>query len=256
MELEIKNVIKRYGNKAALDNFEFSFKEGVYGLLGPNGAGKSTLMRIITQNVRPTSGEVSLDGQNTFRMKEAYRRLIGYMPQQQAVYPFYTGRQFLNYMGLLKGEDKKTLKEKIEYYAGKVNLLDVIDDRLGTYSGGMKQRILIAQTFLGESKILIFDEPTAGLDPKERIHIRQLIHENSKDKIIIVATHVVQDIEDIADHIVFLKAGRVVRSGSPDGLIRELEGRISEKNKNNSASHIGMDNKYSLEDVYMDVFGM
>lgn len=239
MELTVKNVTKKYCAKAALDNFSFSFTEGVYGLLGPNGAGKSTLMKIITQNVRPTEGEVLLDGKNIFTMKESYRRLIGYMPQQQSVYSFYTGRQFLNYMGMLKGEKKKGLDDKIDAIAEKVNLSDVIDNKLGTYSGGMKQRILIAQTFLGDSKILIFDEPTAGLDPKERIHVRQLIHSNSKDKIIIVATHVVQDIESIADFIVLQKSGRVEKAASPEMLVEEL----------------GSEGEKSLEDVYMNIFG-
>lgn len=239
MELALKGITKQYGSKRALDDFSYSFEEGVYGLLGPNGAGKSTLMKIITQSVKPTGGEITLDGDDIFKQKEEYRKRIGYMPQQQTIYPFYTGRQFLNYMGLLKGEDRKSLDDKIQFYLEKVNLISVADKKIGTYSGGMKQRLLIAQTFLGDPDIMIFDEPTAGLDPKERIHVRNLIHDNSAGKIIIVATHVVQDIESIADCIVLQKEGKVAESDAPDKLVEKM----------------GVDPDQGLEGVYMKVFG-
>ncbi len=238
MELALKGITKQYGSKRALDDFSYSFEEGVYGLLGPNGAGKSTLMKIITQSVKPTGGEITLDGDDIFKQKEEYRKRIGYMPQQQTIYPFYTGRQFLNYMGLLKGEDRKSLDDKIQFYLEKVNLISVADKKIGTYSGGMKQRLLIAQTFLGDPDIMIFDEPTAGLDPKERIHVRNLIHDNSAGKIIIVATHVVQDIESIADCIVLQKEGKVAEADAPDKLVEKL----------------GVDPDQGLEGVYMKVF--
>ena len=238
MELALKGITKQYGSKRALDDFSYSFEEGVYGLLGPNGAGKSTLMKIITQSVKPTGGEITLDGDDIFKQKEEYRKRIGYMPQQQTIYPFYTGRQFLNYMGLLKGEDRKSLDDKIQFYLEKVNLISVADKKIGTYSGGMKQRLLIAQTFLGDPDIMIFDEPTAGLDPKERIHVRNLIHDNSAGKIIIVATHVVQDIESIADCIVLQKEGKVAEADAPDKLIEKM----------------GVDPDQGLEGVYMKVF--
>lgn len=238
MELALKGITKQYGSKRALDDFSYSFEEGVYGLLGPNGAGKSTLMKIITQSVKPTGGEITLDGDDIFKQKEEYRKRIGYMPQQQTIYPFYTGRQFLNYMGLLKGEDRKSLDDKIQFYLEKVNLISVADKKIGTYSGGMKQRLLIAQTFLGDPDIMIFDEPTAGLDPKERIHVRNLIHDNSAGKIIIVATHVVQDIESIADCIVLQKEGKVAEADAPDKLVEKM----------------GVDPDQGLEGVYMNVF--
>jgi ABC-2 type transport system ATP-binding protein len=238
MELALKGITKQYGSKRALDDFSYSFEEGVYGLLGPNGAGKSTLMKIITQSVKPTGGEITLDGDDIFKQKEEYRKRIGYMPQQQTIYPFYTGRQFLNYMGLLKGEDRKSLDDKIQFYLEKVNLISVADKKIGTYSGGMKQRLLIAQTFLGDPDIMIFDEPTAGLDPKERIHVRNLIHDNSAGKIIIVATHVVQDIESIADCIVLQKEGKVAEADAPDKLVEKM----------------GVDPDQGLEGVYMKVF--
>lgn len=169
MELKLEHISKEYKNTTALDDFSMTFSEGIYGLLGPNGAGKSTLMKLITRNIKPTTGEIYLDETNIHDLKREYQRLIGYMPQQQEIYPFYTGRMFLAYMGLLKGVEKKMLNDEIEKYASKVNLLDVLDRKVGTYSGGMKQRLLIAQAFLGDSKIIIFDEPTAGLDPKERM---------------------------------------------------------------------------------------
>lgn len=239
MELKLEHISKEYKNTTALDDFSMTFSEGIYGLLGPNGAGKSTLMKLITRNIKPTAGEIYLDGTDIHTLKREYQRLIGYMPQQQAIYPFYTGRMFLAYMGLLKGVEKKVLNDEIEKYASKVNLLDVLDRKVGTYSGGMKQRLLIAQAFLGDSKIIIFDEPTAGLDPKERIHVRNLIHDNSAGKIILIATHVVQDIEDIASQIMLLKKGVLIEMAAPE----ILTGRITDKENPD------------LEDVYLSIFG-
>lgn len=239
MELKLEHISKKYKNTTALDDFSMTFSEGIYGLLGPNGAGKSTLMKLITRNIKPTAGEIYLDGTDIHTLKREYQRLIGYMPQQQAIYPFYTGRMFLAYMGLLKGVEKKVLNDEIEKYASKVNLLDVLDRKVGTYSGGMKQRLLIAQAFLGDSKIIIFDEPTAGLDPKERIHVRNLIHDNSAGKIILIATHVVQDIEDIASQIMLLKKGVLIEMAAPE----ILTGRITDKENPD------------LEDVYLSIFG-
>lgn len=239
MELKLEHISKEYKNTTALDDFSMTFSEGIYGLLGPNGAGKSTLMKLITRNIKPTAGEIYLDGTDIHTLKREYQRLIGYMPQQQAIYPFYTGRMFLAYMGLLKGVEKKVLNDEIEKYASKVNLLDVLDRKVGTYSGGMKQRLLIAQAFLGDSKIIIFDEPTAGLDPKERIHARNLIHDNSAGKIILIATHVVQDIEDIASQIMLLKKGVLIEMAAPE----ILTGRITDKENPD------------LEDVYLSIFG-
>ena len=239
MELKLEHISKEYKNTTALDDFSMTFSEGIYGLLGPNGAGKSTLMKLITRNIKPTAGEIYLDGTDIHTLKREYQRLIGYMPQQQAIYPFYTGRMFLAYMGLLKGVEKKVLNDEIEKYASKVNLLDVLDRKVGTYSGGMKQRLLIAQAFLGDSKIIIFDEPTAGLDPKERIHVRNLIHDNSAGKIILIATQVVQDIEDIASQIMLLKKGVLIEMAAPE----ILTGRITDKENPD------------LEDVYLSIIG-
>ena len=239
-QLICKNLLVGYEGKAILDPLNFEIHAGDHlCVVGENGAGKSTLMKLITRNIKPTAGEIYLDGTDIHTLKREYQRLIGYMPQQQAIYPFYTGRMFLAYMGLLKGVEKKVLNDEIEKYASKVNLLDVLDRKVGTYSGGMKQRLLIAQAFLGDSKIIIFDEPTAGLDPKERIHVRNLIHDNSAGKIILIATHVVQDIEDIASQIMLLKKGVLIEMAAPE----ILTGRITDKENPD------------LEDVYLSIFG-
>ncbi|MDE6025845.1 MAG: ATP-binding cassette domain-containing protein [Lachnospiraceae bacterium] len=228
MQLEFETLSKKYKNLLALNMVSCQLTEGIYGLLGPNGAGKSTLMKLLVQNIRPTSGCICMDGTDISRMGDEYKGMIGYMPQQQELFPFFTGRRFLNYMGLLKGMNKNELPEAIEIIAGKVNLLDVLDKKIGGYSGGMKQRLLIAQAFLGDPKIVIFDEPTAGLDPKERIHARNLIAENAEDKIILIATHVVQDIEYIANKVILLKKGKIVEIDSPENMQQQLEGKVWE----------------------------
>lgn len=228
MQLEIETLSKKYKNLLALNMVSCQLTEGIYGLLGPNGAGKSTLMKLLVQNIRPTSGRICMDGTDISRMGDKYKGMIGYMPQQQELFPFFTGRRFLNYMGLLKGMKKNELPGAIEIIAGKVNLLDVLDKKIGGYSGGMKQRLLIAQAFLGDPKIVIFDEPTAGLDPKERIHARNLIAENAEDKIILIATHVVQDIEYIANKVILLKKGEIVEIDSPENMQQQLEGKVWE----------------------------
>ncbi len=191
MELKIENLVKDYGQNRALDNFNYTFTEGVYGLLGPNGAGKSTMMNIITDNLAATSGKITFDGEDIKKLGSEYLRQLGFMPQQQNLYPSFSGLRFMYYMAALKGLKKKEADEQIPKLIKMVNLAGHEDKKLGAYSGGMKQRILIAQALLGNPKILIMDEPTAGLDPKERIRIRNIISEVSRDKTVILATHVV-----------------------------------------------------------------
>lgn len=205
MELKLEHISKEYKNTTALDDFSMTFSEGIYGLLGPNGAGKSTLMKLITRNIKPTAGEIYLDGTDIHTSETG-------ISAADRLYATAAGDLSVLYRtdvpciyGIVERSREKVLNDEIEKYASKVNLLDVLDRKVGTYSGGMKQRLLIAQAFLGDSKIIIFDEPTAGLDPKERIHVRNLIHDNSAGKIILIATHVVQDIEDIASQIMLLK---------------------------------------------------
>ena len=228
MELKIENLTKAYGKKVALRDFSATLPSGIYGLLGPNGAGKSTMMKIITENLSADKGRILVDGIPADKLGADYRALLGYMPQQQGMYPHFTARRFLTYIAALKGMDKKTAAYEVEKAAAMVNMSDVLDKRLGTYSGGMKQRILIAQAILGSPKILILDEPTAGLDPKERIRIRNLISQISMDRIVILATHVVSDIEYIAKEIIMLKNGSLVSQLRPGQLVQQMKGRVFE----------------------------
>ena len=218
---------KRMGERfLALDDVSFSFTPGIYGLLGPNGAGKSTMMNLISDNLTPSKGRVLLDGRGIDELGSEYRKLLGYMPQQQNIYPELSLRRFLYFMASLKGLKKSEAWEDIDHYVRMVKLDDVLGKKLGAFSGGMKQRALIAQALIGNPGILILDEPTAGLDPKERIRIRNLISEVAKDKIVIIATHVVTDVEFIAKEIVMLSNGKIIRSGSPSKLLQELDGKV------------------------------
>lgn len=226
MELSLYKITKRYGSFTALNDFTYNFTPGVYGLLGPNGAGKSTLMNIITDNLKPTSGTVKFDGMNTSDMDEDFRKILGFMPQQQGVYPNFTFERFLYYMAALKGMKKKDAKADIERLIEIVNLGNARSKRLGGFSGGMKQRALIAQAMLADPKIIILDEPTAGLDPKERIRIRNLISEIAFEKIVIIATHVVSDIEFIAKEVLLLKQGEIIGAGKPHELCEKITGKV------------------------------
>ena len=228
MKLTITDLTKQYGTFTALRDFTCEFTPGVYGLLGPNGAGKSTLMNIITDNLKPTSGSVRFDGRETSEMGADFRRLLGFMPQQQGLYPNFTLERFLYYMAALKGMSKQDAKADIERLIGLVNLDSARSKRLGGFSGGMKQRALIAQAMLGDPKIIILDEPTAGLDPKERIRIRNIIAEIAFEKIVIIATHVVSDIEFIAKEVLLLKQGELIGKGKPHELCKTIEGKVFE----------------------------
>ncbi len=228
MELELKQVYKNYGKLCALENMNFTLKEGIYGLLGPNGAGKSTMMNLLVSDSVPTSGKITFNGEDIFQLGRKYRKQVGYMPQQQEMYSYFKGYQFLEYMASLKGMRAKIAKERINYVAHAVNLQDKLGQRIGAYSGGMKQRLLIAQAILDEPNILVLDEPTAGLDPKERVRIRNLISDIAKDKIVIIATHVVQDIEYIANELIILKKGKNICKETPDKITKKMVGRVYE----------------------------
>ena len=234
--LEMKNITKTYkkGEVRALDDFSVTLTPGVYGLLGPNGAGKSTLMNIITDNLKADSGEVLYNGENTHKLGREYRSILGYMPQQQGLYDDFTLNRFLWYMAALKGLKKKEAKEKITRLLDTVNLTDSAHKKLGSFSGGMKQRALIAQALLNDPEILILDEPTAGLDPKERIRIRNFISEIAENKIVIFATHVVSDIEFIAKEIILLKSGRLVDCDTTPNLLSQIEDKVFEVEINSS----------------------
>lgn len=227
--LEIKNVTKIYPNgKKALNGVDISFTSGIYGLLGPNGAGKSTLINIMTAGISATDGRVVYGGENIDRLGRAYRKRIGYMPQQQGMYENFTGKQFLWYMASLKGMSRKVAGKRIAELLEVVSLSDVQNRRVGSYSGGMKQRLLLVQALLDSPDILVLDEPTAGLDPKERIRIRNFISEVARDKIVIIATHIVSDIECIAKDIMLLGNGSIIDEGTPRELIRKLDGLVWE----------------------------
>ncbi len=228
MQLQISELTKRYSKKTALDSFTYTFTDGIYGLLGPNGAGKSTLMNIITQNLMPTEGTVLADGKNAAESGKEYRKLLGFMPQQQALYPDFSLTRFLYYMAGLKGIPKDKAAPQIEELIKRVNLAEYSRLKLGGFSGGMRQRALLAQALLGDPKIVILDEPTAGLDPKERISLRNLIAETAFDKIVIIATHVVPDIEFISKEVLLLKDGKLTHSGAPAELCAEIEGKVYE----------------------------
>lgn len=230
MELVLEGIKKSYnkGKTYVVKDFNVSFTPGVYGLLGPNGAGKSTLMNMITDNLKADSGKIMLDGIEIGKLGAKYRSLLGYMPQQQGIYEDFTGEKFLWYMATLKGLKKKEAREAVGRLLEVVNLQKDRHKKLKSYSGGMKQRILIAQALLNNPKILIMDEPTAGLDPKERIRIRNFISEISKDKIVILATHVVSDVEYISKELLFIKSGSIVAQGTPQELLGDMEDRVFE----------------------------
>ena len=194
--------------KKALSGVSLTLGPGLYGLLGPNGAGKSTLIHIITGSLAPTSGEVLWCGGPARGI--AFRRVLGYMPQQQGLYDSYTGRRFLAYMAALKEIPRAQVPAEVARTAAAVNLSEELDKRLSAYSGGMKQRLLLAGALLGDPKLLILDEPTAGLDPKERVRLRKLLAGMAQERIILVATHVVSDVETVANGIVLLQSGKIV----------------------------------------------
>ena len=230
MELEVTGVAKQYkrGRVKALDSVSLTFTPGIYGLLGPNGAGKSTLLNILTGSLQADAGQVRWNGTEIAKIPLDYRKILGYAPQHQGLYEEFTANRFLWYLAALKGIPKKEAAKEIQEVLQVVGLSDQQNRRLGTFSGGMKQRILIAQALLGNPKLLILDEPTAGLDPQERIHIRNFISRISANRIVILATHVVQDIAGIAKEIILLGNGKVRMQGTPDEICSSLDGRVWE----------------------------
>ncbi|MBE5877932.1 MAG: ABC transporter ATP-binding protein [Lachnospiraceae bacterium] len=211
MELVIDRLSKQYKNKIAVDRISLQLKPGVYGLLGANGAGKTTLMRMLCGILKPTGGTVTLNNQDV--STEEYRTMLGYLPQDFGYYPEFSGVDFLLYMAALKGLEKSYAKKKIKELLELVSLKDVAKKKIKTYSGGMKQRLGIAQALLNDPKLIILDEPTAGLDPKERVRFRNLIASLGKDNIVLLSTHIVSDIEHIADEVLMMKDGQLIYQG-------------------------------------------
>ncbi|MBO4750902.1 MAG: ABC transporter ATP-binding protein [Lachnospiraceae bacterium] len=212
MNLEVDRITKQYKNKIAVDRVSFRLTEGVTGLLGANGAGKTTLMRMMSGILTPTSGEINADGIAV--QTEEYRALLGYLPQDFGYYPEFTAREFVQYIAALKGIDKKKAKKKTEELLELVGLGDVAGKKLRTFSGGMKQRVGIAQALVNDPKILILDEPTAGLDPKERVRFRNLIAQIGKDTIVLFSTHIVSDVEHIATNLLMMRDGQLIHAGA------------------------------------------
>ncbi len=244
MELVITNLTKSYGNTVALNDFSIIFEPGIYGILGANGAGKSTLMNLISDNIKRDSGSITFDGKEILEMGRDFRKVLGYMPQQQGIYDKMTAVSFVSYMARLKGLKGKEMHTQVEETLKLCNLWSVKNKAVGQFSGGMKQRVLLAQALLGDPKVLILDEPTAGLDPKERVRIRTFIQELSKNKIVLLATHIVSDIESIADMVLLMKKGSLLKMDTPANLIASLPDDIKPVS--------GYPN---LEDVYLYYLG-
>lgn len=240
MELEINKVSKSYERKLkseykgsnpvkkAIQELSLTLNEGIYGLMGPNGAGKTTLINMMVGLLKPDSGYIHFNGQDIHKMGKDYRNFIGYMPQQQWIYESMSCKQFLTYMGALKGLSGKNGRHRVDEVLSQVNLSTEQDKKVGALSGGMKQRLLIAQAILNDPRILILDEPTAGVDPNERIRIRNLISEISFNKIVLIATHVVSDIEFISNKFILLKEGNLLFCDNYINLTQKMEGKVFE----------------------------
>lgn len=226
--LSINNVTKKYDTFTVLQDINLEFQNGVYGLLAPNGAGKTTLMKMLTTLSFPTMGEITWNGTNIFDLDEEYRDILGYLPQKFGYYKNYTPKQFLRYMATLKGLNRNDTEQRILSLMDKVALFDVMNKKMKKFSGGMLQRVGIAQALLNNPKILVLDEPTAGLDPKERVRFRNILRELSEDCIVILSTHIVSDVETIADKIIMLKNHRVVYCESPEKICKDFHGKIYE----------------------------
>lgn len=228
MELKTIGLTKKFGSKTAVNDLNITLSNGVYGLLGANGAGKTTFMRLLCNIQNPTSGKVLLNGKNIVGLGEQYRNLLGYLPQNFGYYPDFTALDFLLYVATLKGLNERTARKKSKDFLEAVALSAESNHKIKTFSGGMKQRLEIAQAMLNDPRILILDEPTAGLDPKERVRFRNLISAFSKDRIVILSTHIVSDVEFIAEEIVMMKSGHIVHFGKPQEITSEINGQVWE----------------------------
>lgn len=228
MELKTCRLTKQFGSKTAVKDLNITLTNGVYGLLGANGAGKTTLMRLLCNLQAPTSGQVFLGGKNIAGLGERYRALLGYLPQHFGYYPDFSALDFLLYVSAMKGLEEKAARKKSKELLEAVGLSREAKQKIKTFSGGMKQRLGIAQAMLNDPHILILDEPTAGLDPKERVRFRNLISAFSKDRIVILSTHIVSDVEFVAEDIIMMKAGQVLHFGNPQEIVSEIDGKVWE----------------------------
>lgn len=252
-KLEIKNLTKAYGRKKANNDITVTLKNGVYGLLGPNGAGKTTLMKQITTLITPTSGEIIYNDKNIKDLDEKYRALIGYLPQEFGVYKNFSAKQFLQYVASLKGLSGKAATKKIDELLNLVGLYEVRNKAVGKFSGGMKRRVGIAQALLNDPKILVLDEPTAGLDPQERARFRNLISQISKDKIIILSTHIISDIESIAKETIMIKDGAILMKGTHKDILQAMEGKVYSIKTTSENEVYEMQDKYKIVNIQRKV---
>lgn len=285
MQLTIQELTKQYGSKTALDKLNLELNNGIYALLGPNGAGKTTFINLLVGILHPTSGNILCDGKSILNCEREYLIKIGYLPQNPSFYKQFTAEDFLKYMCLLKDIPQDKISEKVNKLLEDVNLSDVRKKKIGSFSGGMRQRLGIAQALINNPSLLILDEPTAGLDPKERMRFRNILSKLSRDRIIILATHIVSDIEYLADHVILLKEGKLVAVKKPVELLEEIKENVwslsvNEDELENYISSFGVSNatfedgKYylhlvskekpsnkavlappTLNDVYLDCFG-
>ncbi|MGX7760182.1 ABC transporter ATP-binding protein [Streptomyces angustmyceticus] len=227
--LDLVDITKVYkGGKRAVDSLTMRLEPGMFGLLGPNGAGKSSLMRIASTVTRPTSGKILFHGEDAVSRPNALRRALGYLPQDFGVYPNLTSREFLRYMAAAKGISLRTAKPRIDELLELVNLTEAVKRPLGKYSGGMLRRVGIAQVLLADPQVIIVDEPTAGLDPEERVRFRNLLSELAADKVVMLSTHIVSDVESVASDIGVMAGGRLQRRGTPEELLRSVAGQVWE----------------------------
>lgn len=252
MQLRLENISKTYGDKTALNQVSMELKNGIYGLLGPNGAGKTTLISIIVGLLEATDGEVFCNGISKKKLKNQYFDYIGYMPQYPGYYGNFTGYEMMDYYAVLKGIKKAERKKFIIDLLQLVNLTEQADKKISSYSGGMKQRLGIGCALLNNPAVLILDEPTAGLDPKERIRFRNLISKISENKIVIIATHIVSDVEFIANEIILLNQGKIIKNGTVSELCSEIEGfvwQLETVDKNIVETYL---KQFTVSNVYKD----
>ncbi|WP_343246293.1 ABC transporter ATP-binding protein [Diplocloster hominis] len=226
MELKIENLTKNYQDITAVKNVTYSMHHGVYGLLGANGAGKTTFMRMLCTLLKPSNGAITWDGKDIFAMDAEYRKLLGYLPQDFGFYPDFTVQDYLMYIGSIKGIPTAVVKKRIGELLQRVGLTQMRTKKMKKLSGGMKRRVGIAQAVLNNPKILVLDEPTSGLDPNERIRFRNLISELSQDRLVLLSTHIVSDVEYIANEILLMKNGEIAHSGTPAGIMHTLPVRV------------------------------